>query len=125
MPDDFVTRNEFEQRLISLKELFVLARDADKEAVALALSAAKEAVTKAEAADEKRFELLNEFRGQQADTVANFLQRNVYETQHSALEKIVQVNAERVSILEGRILGLFGAITILSVSLAAWATLAK
>lgn len=49
---------------------------AAKEAVAAALLAADRAVSKVETANEKRFESVNEFRGQLADQAVTFMPRN-------------------------------------------------
>ena len=49
---------------------------AAKEAVSAALLAADRAVAKVEVANEKRFEAVNEFRGQLADQAATFLPRS-------------------------------------------------
>lgn len=66
-------------------------------AVETALSAAKEAVSKAEVATEKRFDAVNEFRGQMADQAAMFLPREEYKTAHEALiEKMSTANETRV-----------------------------
>lgn len=49
--------------------------DAQEKAVAAALAAAKEAVVKAEAASEKRFDSVNEFRNTLKDQTATFITR--------------------------------------------------
>jgi vacuolar-type H+-ATPase subunit E/Vma4 len=49
--------------------------EAQERAVAAALAAEKEAVTKAESAAEKRFDSVNEFRGQLKDQTATFVPR--------------------------------------------------
>jgi hypothetical protein len=76
--------------------------------VNLALSAAKEAVTKAEASDEKRFALLNEFRAQQADEARKYATRESVEQSIDALSRRVGVNEGAVSVLQGRALALAG-----------------
>jgi len=50
--------------------------DAQEKAVAAALAAAKEAVAKAEIAAEKRFDSVNEFRGQLKDQQATLMPRS-------------------------------------------------
>ncbi|HXJ40739.1 MAG TPA: hypothetical protein VNH18_15770 [Bryobacteraceae bacterium] len=69
---------------------------AQEEAVRSALTSAKEAVTKAESAAEKRFESLNEFRGQQRDMIGTFIPRK------EAEQRIEQV-AEKVAGVESRL----------------------
>lgn len=49
--------------------------DAQALAVAAALAAAEKATTKAEGAAERRFEAVNEFRGQQQDIISTFMPR--------------------------------------------------
>lgn len=65
--------------------------DQDK-AVQAALLAAKEAVLKAEVASEKRFESVNEFRGQLADQTATLMPRAEADTRFiSAQEKVTDL----------------------------------
>lgn len=90
-----------EWNITTLKELFdrtIADRDVR---VNLALSAAKEAVTKAEAADEKRFALLNEFRAQQADESAKYSTRE-------SVEQAIKANDRRVTALESGLATLQG-----------------
>lgn len=101
MIDGPVSRKEFE----AFKELFREARTSDKEALKIALDASKEAIIKAEAANEKRLDLLNEFRQQSQDRDATFLRSETYGVNHAALTKVVDSLTERVSNLEGRLLG--------------------
>lgn len=49
------------------------------------------AIQKSEAAAEKRFESVNEFRGQLADQVKTFMTRETYEVGHAALESKVDL----------------------------------
>jgi hypothetical protein len=97
-----------EWTIATLKELFdrtIADRDVR---VNLALSAAKEAVTKAELADEKRFALLNEFRGQQADEARKYAPREMVDQSIGALSDRVKVAELAVSGLQGRALALAG-----------------
>src|SRR5688572_30595413 len=90
-----------EWTISTLKELFdrtIADRDVR---VNLALSAAKEAVTKAEAADEKRFALLNEFRAQQGDEARKYATRE-------AVDQRANDNARRIGVLETSIATLQG-----------------
>lgn len=67
-----------------------------EQAVASALTAAKEAVDKAEKAQERRLDLLNEFRAQAADESAKFLPKGEYNVNHEGL--IERVNKLEVSV---------------------------
>ncbi len=94
----------------TLKELFdrtIADRDVR---VNLALSAAKEAVTKAEASDEKRFALLNEFRAQQADEATKYAPTTLVQQKFDEMFGRLARNESAVSILQGRALamGAFG-----------------
>lgn len=72
---------------VSQQEAMKTARAADKEAVQAALLAAKEAVEKANTANEKRFENVNEFRGQLADIQSTLISRVEADTQFRALDE--------------------------------------
>ena len=61
-----------------------------------ALVAMKEAVIKAEAAAERRFESINEFRGQLADQAGTFVGRNEYLAQHAALAEKLDTETLRI-----------------------------
>jgi hypothetical protein len=110
----------------TLKE-FMTQRFADQDkAVQAALLAAKEAVLKAEVASEKRFESVNEFRGQLADQTATLMPRQEYTVQHAALMEKVNDLTDRVNISDGKArgsqitvgkiyAGLGAAVTILSI----------
>jgi len=70
------------------------AFDAADKAVQAALAAAEKAAKKAEDAADKRFDAVNEFRGQLADQAATLLSRVEYQAQHtSTLEKIELINS--------------------------------
>ena len=94
--------------------------DAQEKAVAAALSAAKEAVEKAEAAADKRFEAVNEFRGTLSDQARTFATRAELGAALKGLDdKIYELKA-RADIAGGRQAGLSSgwAILIGAVSLA-------
>ncbi len=94
--------------ILTLKELFdrtIADRDVR---VNLALSAAKEAVVKSEAADEKRFALLNEFRGQQADEARKYAPTELVNQQFSSLTERLGRSETAVAGLQGRALALAG-----------------
>lgn len=79
----------FEAQQLALRDALL----SQEKAVNAALQAAQQAVTKAEMAAEKRFDAVNEFRGQLADQATNLMPRN---------EATVLLNAiaERVNKLE-------------------------
>lgn len=93
-------------------------------AVNAALQAAEKAVTKAEAASEKRFESVNEFRATLADQQRTFIPRAEADLRMGTLEAQVQAlmtgNLERraggagMRELWGYIIGIIGIIAILS-----------
>jgi hypothetical protein len=66
----------YQQRYDSSDKALSAALLAAEKAVQTALLAAKEAVLKAEVAAERRFEAVNEFRGQLADQASSFMPRN-------------------------------------------------
>jgi hypothetical protein len=69
--------------------------DGQEKAVAAALQAAEKAVQKAETAAEKRFDSVNEFRGQLTDQAATFMPR-------LEAEQRIGQQAERLAGLESR-----------------------
>lgn len=76
---------------------------AAKEAVSAALLAADRAVAKVETANEKRFESVNEFRGQLADQAATFLPRSEANIRFEGLvEKVDAVRMEIQGLRESR-----------------------
>jgi hypothetical protein len=76
--------------------------DADK-AIQAALASAEKAVAKAETANERRFEGVNEFRKALSDQTSTFIPRVEYDTAHDALSARVNASAERVAALELRL----------------------
>ena len=94
--------------LLTLKEL-VDRTFADRDVrVNLALSAAKEAVNKAEAADEKRFALLNEFRAQQADEARKYAPNELVNQKFDAMATRLSLSESIIASLQGRALALAG-----------------
>jgi len=87
-----LTGQRFEDQQIAVAAAFA----AQKEAIAAALAAQEKAVTKAELAAERRFEGVNEFRGQLSDQAATFMSRA------EALLQI-QTNADKIDALATRI----------------------
>ncbi|HEU4541762.1 MAG TPA: hypothetical protein VFR23_11610 [Jiangellaceae bacterium] len=85
--------------------------DLQAEKVALALTASDKAITKAEAATERRFELLNEFRAQSADWASRFATREATELANKQIrERMEQLSTDiekeidRVSAQTGRLM---------------------
>ena len=74
---------------------------AAKTAVDAALASAEKAVGKAESANEKRFESVNEFRAQLTDQAALFLPRTEYAANHQALIDQVTDLKDRLNRREG------------------------
>ena len=66
---------DIEQRFADAQRLVEMQYQAHRDAVNLALSAADRAVNKAEAASEKRFDSINEFRGTLADQQRTLMPR--------------------------------------------------
>ena len=92
----------------TLKELFdrtIADRDVR---VNLALSAAKEAVVKAEGANDRRLDLLNEFRAQQADEARKYALSVLVDARFEGQSARVARVESGVSVLQGRALALAG-----------------
>lgn len=84
----------------SFKEQMSAQLQAQKDQVALAMTAAREAVSKAEAASEKRFEGVNEFRSTLADQQRTLMPRSEVEALFRAVhDKINKIESE---IIESR-----------------------
>jgi hypothetical protein len=79
------------------------AFDAADKAVQAALTAVEKASDRAEGASDKRFDSVNEFRGQLADQAANLVTRAEYTVQHKALDDQLTSIADRVVQLELRL----------------------
>lgn len=79
---------------------------AQEKAVAAALAAADRAVAKAEAAAERRFEGVNEFRGQLADQQRNLMPRAEADVEFRALREKMDALTTRVDKGEGKGAGL-------------------
>lgn len=102
-----------EERILALDRLtdekFVTVEammtfQADK--VALALAAADKAVTKAETANEKRFESVNEFRGTLADQAATLISRTEHDATVASLSEKLEDIKTRLDKSEGKGVGL-------------------
>jgi hypothetical protein len=64
----------------TLKEHFEARLNAQRTAMEAAFAASEKAILKAEAAAERRFESVNEFRGQLTDQTRTFLPRETFES---------------------------------------------
>lgn len=91
-------KEHFEQRIDDLEARLQERKEAQETALGQvrreterALADAATAVLKSEDAATKRFESVNEFRGQLADQVKTFMTRETYEVGHAALESKVGV----------------------------------
>jgi hypothetical protein len=89
----------FDAQQVAMATAFTAA---DK-AIQVALSASKEASLKAESAAERRFEAVNEFRGQLSDQARTFLPRQEWEASRTALAERMNMLTERFSALELRL----------------------
>lgn len=76
--------------------------DSQQQAVKDAFAAAKEAVEKAERASEKRFDSVNEFRGQLRDQQVNFLPRPEFQTTVKATEASIKELSDKVAVVTQR-----------------------
>lgn len=88
-----------------IKQLNILLDErsiTQEKAVAAALSATREAISKSEVATEKRFESVNEFRGQLADQTSTFLPRPEYVSAHQALIEKIDGVTTRTAAIESR-----------------------
>jgi hypothetical protein len=92
----------------TLKEFFDHTIQDRDVRVNLALSAAKEAVTKAEGANDKRLDLLNEFRAQMADEASKYALNQLVNQKFDSLDQRVARNETGLSSLQGRALAMAG-----------------
>lgn len=76
--------------------------------IQLALAASKEAVLKAETANDKRLELLNEFRGQSADRDARFALTDVMDQKFTTYDEKIGRNTSDIASLQGRLIAFTG-----------------
>ena len=100
----------YQQRFETQEANLITAITAQEKAVAAALQAAKEAVTKAEIAAEKRFDAVNEFRGQLSDQARTFMPRSESELQINALNEKIDNIQGLLGSLGGRSEGVHAAV---------------
>lgn len=103
------TRGELEVLIQSNDRRYAERFDAQEKAVDAALQAAKEAVGKAETAAEKRFDSVNEFRGQLSDQARDFMPRSEAELQIKGLSEKIDNIQGLLGSLGGRSQGISAA----------------
>ena len=72
-----------------------------KDAVQAALTATKEAINKADQANEKRFDAVNEFRATLGDQQTKLITRTEYESAHDSLAEKINGVTDRINRTEG------------------------
>jgi CHASE3 domain sensor protein len=87
--------------------------DDQTQAISAALLAAEKAVTKAEAASEKRFDAVNEFRGALADQARLLVNRTEVEAWREQLREAQAALSARIQRIEGKSIGMNAGWTIL------------
>lgn len=116
----------YEQQFKAQQDAIALALAAQKEAVAAALMAqekataasiasAQQAVAKAEAASDKRFESVNEFRGQMNDQSKTFMPRGEVITSIAAMNDRIAGLSTRLDKAEGQSQGQAATWTVMGV----------
>lgn len=87
--------NEQVQQIRQIIELNQLAVEA-------AFAASEKAISKAEAAAEKRFESVNEFRGQLSDQTKTFLPRETFEAFVNSINDYKEATSKALTLREGQ-----------------------
>ena len=93
---------QYIQRFEGLDKASALALGGVREATASALAAAKEAVIKAETANEKRFDAVNEFRSQQKDLAASLVSKDEVNIRFKAFDDKITMLLAHESEAKGR-----------------------
>lgn len=96
----------------TLKDYIQVQLDMQANAVRTALASAEKAVEKANIAADKRFEGVNEFRGQLTDQAATFLSRAEYQAKHDALVSKVDDAVARLDRSQGKSMGVSGTVAM-------------
>lgn len=91
-----------DEKIALLKEYFLALREDDQKAIKAASLATKEAILKAETASEKRFESVNEFRGQLADQTATLIPRAEADSRFNSLAEKVTDLTDRLNTMTGK-----------------------
>lgn len=104
-----VLRSQLMQQIDAGDKNLFIHIDNQKEQVAAAFAASEKAILKAETANEKRFEGINEFRGQLRDQQAEFLLREIFDRaqteQRNSMESLAQrvaANAQNIAEITAR-----------------------
>jgi hypothetical protein len=101
MEDDGWTLETLRVHLVTqisgLQRLLDERYEDQQRAMHAALASAEKAVEKAGVADEKRFESVNEFRGQLADQALTFMTRSEYQAGHQRLQEQVNLLTQQVN----------------------------
>ena len=101
------------QRFDAMDKANAVALTAVRESTAAAMNAAKEAVTKAETANEKRFDSVNEFRSQLKDMITTLISKDEANVRFKSVDDKVQLFSDQTLVNQGRKQGidwLFGLI---------------
>lgn len=120
MPDKTCTCRELLARVVALEanlealhrvlderdERYKLRATNQDSVVKAAMEASDRALSKAEAAIEKRFDNVNEFRATLADQAALLMPRQEYSVQHQALVDKVDLNENRINQLVTEVAGM-------------------
>ena len=96
-------RRMLDERYATQTKALDKAFTAAEQAVTVALANAEKATIKAEAASERRFASVNEFRAALADQAATFLPRGEYEAGNAAVADRIAAGYERLTALELRL----------------------
>jgi hypothetical protein len=100
--EEQVEIKEYILALLSERDLRYSQRfEAQEKAMNLSLFSAKEAVTKAEAAAEKRFESVNEFRNTLSDQQRNLMPRTESEVKFDSINTLIDNINARLNKTEG------------------------
>jgi DNA anti-recombination protein RmuC len=94
-----------EDPVVSLREYLQAKLQALIDRVDQISESSNRALDKAQAATEKRFESVNEFRAALNDQTRNLLPRQEYDVRHQALLERTETNAARLTKLEASLLG--------------------
>jgi hypothetical protein len=89
-------------RLDGLEKLLDQRFRAQETALASALASQKEAITKAEVANEKRFDSVNEFRGQLKDQTSTFVSRPEMTSELRMVVEKIDSLTNRINMSEGK-----------------------
>jgi hypothetical protein len=94
--------NQYIEMFTSSEKATQVALTAAEKAVQAALIAAKEAVTKAEAASEKRFDSVNEFRNTLKDQQVSLMTRTEADVRFKSIEEKLEIINKFTSTVEGK-----------------------